>query len=204
MLRVGLTGNVAAGKSRVAARWRQHGAWVVDADALARAAVAPGAPGWHAVVAAFGPEVVGPDGALDRAALRRRVFADEAARRRLEAIVHPEVARLRAEEHARARAAGAALVVDEIPLLFETGLDRDVDVVVFVDAPEAIRRERLRRDRGLTDAEIDGLLRAQGPAAPKRQRADYVIDNDADLRTLEERADAVWQELQRRATRRDP
>lgn len=198
MLRVGLTGNVAAGKSSVAARWRQHGAWVIDADALARAAVAPGTPGWRAVVEAFGPEVLAADGTLDRAALRRLVFADDAARRRLEAIVHPEVARLRAAEHARARAAGAPVVVDEIPLLFEAGLDRDVDVIVLVDAPEAVRRQRLRRDRGLDDAEIDGLLRAQWPAERKRARADYVIDNDADLATLERRADAVWQELLRR------
>jgi dephospho-CoA kinase len=198
VLRVGLTGNVAAGKSSVAARWRQHGAWVIDADALARAAVAPGTPGWRAVVEAFGPEVLAADGTLDRAALRRLVFADDAARRRLEAIVHPEVARLRAAEHARARAAGAPVVVDEIPLLFEAGLDRDVDVIVLVDAPEAVRRQRLRRDRGLDDAEIDGLLRAQWPAERKRARADYVIDNDADLATLERRADAVWQELLRR------
>jgi dephospho-CoA kinase len=201
MLHVGLTGNIASGKSTVATVWSRRGGWIVAADELARRAVEPGTPGLAQVVEAFGAGVLGADGQLDRAALRRVVFADPAARRRLEAIVHPEVARLRAGEVARAAAAGAPIVVHDIPLLFEAGLERTVEVIVLVDAPEPVRRARLVRERGLGEEEAERMIAAQSPSSGKRARADYVIENDASLEALEARAGAVWLELERRAAR---
>ncbi len=199
MLRVGLTGNIAGGKSSVARVWERLGAPVVSADALARDAVRPGEPSLRRVVAAFGGEVVGPDGALDRAALRARVFADDAARRRLESILHPEIERLRREAEVALEAAGARVVVHEIPLLYETGLDAAMDVVVLVDAPEPERLRRLVADRGIAEAEARRMIAAQAPAAAKRARADVVIDNDGDLTSLEREAERVWRDLERRA-----
>ncbi len=199
LFRVGLTGNIASGKSAVATVWRRLGAPIVDADVLAREAVARGTPGFAAVVAAFGAGVVDAEGALDRSALRRIVFADPAARRRLEAIVHPEVARLRAEAEARLAARGARVVVHAIPLLYEVGAERTLDLVVLVDAPEPVRLERLVRDRGLPEAEARAMIAAQGPAAAKRARADLVIDNDGTLAELADKAERAWAEIRERA-----
>ena len=197
--RVGLTGNIASGKSAVAAAWQRLGAPVVDADVLARQAVAPGTPGLRAVREAFGPGVLDADGALDRAALRRLVFADAAARRRLEGIVHPEVARLRAEAEARLARAGARIVVHAIPLLYEVGAEGALDLVVLVDAPEAVRLERLLRDRALPEAEARAMIAAQQPAQAKRARADLVIDNDGTLAQLAAEAERAWAEIRERA-----
>lgn len=202
VFRVGLTGNIASGKSSVAAVWRRLGAIVVDADDLARRAVAPGTPGLRTVVDAFGPEVLTPSGELDRAALRRRVFTDEAARRRVEAIVHPEVARLRAAAEVEARAAhgadGTPVVVHDIPLLFEVGIEDEMDVVVLVDAPEPERLRRLVEIRGLDADEARRMMDAQQPADEKRLRADRVIDNDGSLEELERQAREVWDWIRER------
>ncbi len=195
MLRVGLTGNIASGKSSVAEVWRGLGAAIVDADRLARTAVTPGSPGLVAVVAEFGPHVLRADGSLDRGALRRIVFADATARQRLEAIVHPEVARLRAEEEAELARSGVEIVVHDIPLLYEVGAERGLDLVVLVDAPEAVRLERLLRDRGLPEAEARAMIAAQQPAAGKRARADLVIDNDGTPAQLAERAERTWERI---------
>lgn len=199
MLRVGLTGNVASGKSSVAEAWRRAGARVIDADVLAREAVVPGSPALAAIRARFGDDVIDAAGALDRAALRRTVFADPAARADLEAIVHPEVARLRAQAEARAREEGLDLVVHEIPLLYETELHREMDTVVLVHAPEAVRIERMVSGRGLTEAEARAIMDAQMPADAKRARADIVIENDAGIGALTRRALEVLAELRRRA-----
>jgi dephospho-CoA kinase len=198
VFRIGLTGNVASGKSSVARVWARRGAPVVDADALARDAVAPGSTGLEHVRRLFGDAVVTGEG-LDRAALRRIVFSDPSARKLLEGIIHPEVGRLREEEEARLMAAGATFVVHDIPLLFEVGLAEEFDLVVLVDAPETIRAERLARDRGLSPAEIQGLMASQGPAAEKRRKADVVIDNEGSLADLEAEADRVWDEVIRPA-----
>ena len=195
MLLVGLTGNIAAGKSSVAARLAALGAPVVDADVLARDAVAPGTPALAALVARFGPGILAADGSLDRAALRGIVFRDDAARAALNAIVHPEVARLRDAALARYRAAGAPLVICDIPLLFETGLDAKMDRIVLVDASVDHRRERLMRDRGLAAAEADAMLAAQMPAEQKRARAHYVIENDGTRGELAAQVDALWAAL---------
>lgn len=195
MLRVGLTGNVASGKSSVAERWRERGATVIDADVLAREAVAPGTDGLRRIRAQWGDEIIDERGGLDRAALRRIVFADDAARSLLEGIVHPEVARLRAEREREAAERGEPLVVHEIPLLFEVGLEGEFDAIVLVDAPPELRRQRLMLHRGLTADEAQRMINAQMPAERKRERADHVIRNSADLDTLRAEADRVLDAL---------
>lgn len=199
MIRVGLTGNIASGKSSVARVWRRLGAHVIEADLLAREAVAPGSPGLRRVVEVFGPEVIDSEGRLDRAALREIVFRDPEARARLEAITHPEIARLREEEEARLAAAGVDLIVNDVPLLFEVGMEDAFDVVVLVDAPEEVRLERLIRDRGLSEAEARRMIEAQMPSDLKRPKSDIVIENTGSLQELEARAEEVWQRLRERA-----
>lgn len=200
MLVVGLTGNVAAGKSAVAELWARAGVPVASADRLARAAVEPGSPGLARVAELFGPDVVLRDGTLDRAAVRRIVFRDEEARRRLEAVVHPEVRRRRDEWTARQRRGGAEMVVWEIPLLFETGMEDEVDVVVVVDAPPEVRRRRIVESRGLTDGEAVAMMEAQMAAAEKRCRAHFVVDNSGTREELAARADEVLRALRARAS----
>ena len=202
MLRVGLTGNIASGKSSVVGAWRSLGARVVDADELARRAVEPGTPALREIADAWGPGVLDAEGALDRAALRGIVFADPEARARLESIVHPAVYALREEEYRRAEERGEPLVVADIPLLFEVGLADEFDVVVLVDAPEEERERRLVEDRGLDREEARRMIAAQMPAELKRARADVLIENDGTLEELDARAREVWAELVRRAEER--
>jgi dephospho-CoA kinase len=198
---VGLTGNIAAGKSAVAARFAAHGVPIVDADRLAREAVAPGSPALAAIIDRWGPSVILADGGLDRAALRRIVFADPLERRALDAIVHPEVARRRDAAVAALRAQGEPLVICDIPLLFEAGLEGSVDEVVLVDAPVALRRDRLVRDRGLTPGDADAMIAAQLPSEAKRARAHEVIDNVGTRAELDAAVDALHARLCRRAGR---
>ncbi len=195
MLSVALTGNVAAGKSTVVGWWRTWGATVIEADALVREVQAPGQPVLAAISDRFGPTVLRPDGTLDRAALRRIVFADAAARADLNAIVHPAVQRRRAALLADAAARGDRLVVSDIPLLFEALDPAAFDVVVLVDAPEDLRRERLIRDRGLLPDEAERLMAAQLPSGPKRARSTIVIDNDGTMEDLRAAAREAWQRL---------
>ncbi len=199
MLRVGLTGNIAAGKSTVARVWRSLGATVVDADELSRRAVEPGTPALAAIRAGFGQDVFASDGGLDRAALRGIVFSDPAARARLEEIVHPAVGVLRDEEYRRAEARGERMVVADVPLLFEVGMADEFDVVVLVDAPEAARWLRLVGDRGLAPEEARKMISSQMPSELKRARADVVIENAGTIGELEARAREVWEELSARA-----
>jgi dephospho-CoA kinase len=195
MLNVALTGNIAAGKSTVAELFRGWGAVLIDADRLVRDAEAPRSPVLHLIGARFGTDLIGPAGELDRAALRRRVMGDPAARAELERIVHPDVSRRRAALLAEARARGARIVVSDIPLLFEALDPAAFDAVVLVDAPEPIRRARLLANRGLLEEDADRMLAAQMPSAEKRARSTYIIDNDADRAALERRASEVWQAL---------
>jgi dephospho-CoA kinase len=199
VLNVALTGNIAAGKSTVAELFRGWGAVLIDADRLVRDAEAPGSPVLHLIAARFGADLIGPAGELDRAALRRRVMGDPAARAELERLVHPEVSRRRAALLAEARARGARVVVSDIPLLFEALDPSAFDAVVLVDAPEPVRRARLLGQRGLPEADAEQMLAAQVPSAEKRARSTYVIDNDADRATLERRAAEVWRALLARA-----
>ncbi len=188
MLSVALTGNVAAGKSTVAEVWRGAGIPVVSADDLARRVVEPGTPGLEEVRATFGDAVVGPDGRLDRARLRERVFVDDEARGRLEAILHPRIRALQAAWLDERRREGAAIAVTEIPLLFETGREGDFDVTVLVDAPGDVRLARLVETRGLSEPEARLMMAAQMDPDEKRRRADLVIDNEGSVNDLEARA----------------
>lgn len=196
---VGLTGNVASGKSSVAAFWREAGVPVLDADQAAHEAVAPGSPGLAEVVGAFGPEVLRGDGSLDRERMRDLVFRDPGARARLEAIVHPRVRARWDQWLAQQRRAGAPLVAVEVPLLFEAGLEGEFDVIVFVDAPEPVRVARLVRARGLSHEEAERVLAAQMPGEEKRRRAHLVIDNSGTLDALRARALEALGALRERA-----
>ena len=193
VVRVGLTGGIGSGKSEVSHRLAAHGAVVVDADLLAREVVEPGTDGLAEVVAQLGPDVLGPDGALDRVAVGRRVFGDDEVRHRLEAVVHPLV-RQRAAEIER-RAADGAVVVHDIPLLVETGQQDDFDVVVVVDAPDDVRVERLVSARGMDAAEARSRITAQASRERRLAAADEVVDNAGDLIALDARVDALWQRL---------
>jgi dephospho-CoA kinase len=197
MLVVGLTGNIGSGKSTVARLLVERGVPVIDADVLAREAVAAGSPALGAIVARWGTAMLAPDGSLDRAALRRIVFASAEQRGALEAIVHPVIKARRDGLVAAARARGDRVVVCDIPLLFETGLESAVDVVLLVDAPREARLERIVRDRGLSRAEALAMIGAQLPSDAKRARSAYVIDNDGSLDALREHVDATWRAIER-------
>ena len=199
MLLVGLTGNIAAGKSTVARLLAAHGATIIDADVLARAAVRVGTPAYDKIVARWGANVLSPDGVLDRGALRVRVFHDPDELEALNAIVHPEVGRLREEAIDAAHARGDHIVVCDIPLLFERNMFGEFDMVVLVDAPREVRLERLVRDRDLREADAMAMIAAQMPAELKRARADVVVDNDSTPAALVERVENVWRMLERRA-----
>lgn len=200
MLIVGLTGNVASGKSAVAALWRDAGVPVVSSDELARQVVEPGTQGLEEVRRALGDEVLAPDGTLDRGAVRERVFSDERARRVLEGILHPRIRHLQAEWIEAREAEGAEMVVAEIPLLFEVGREDDVDLTVLVDAPPEVRLERMVRDRGLEPAAARRIMEAQMDSGEKRRRADLVVENDGTLEELREKAMATLDALRARAT----
>jgi dephospho-CoA kinase len=187
---VGLTGGIGAGKSEVARRLAELGAIVIDSDRLAREVVEPGTEGLAEVFAAFGPEVLGPDGALDRPALGRRVFGDEDARRRLEAIIHPRV-RARSAELIAA-APPDAVVVNDIPLLVESGLGSGFDVVVVVAASEETRLRRLAQARGMPAEEARSRMAAQATDEERRAAADVVIENDGSLAELRAAVDRLW------------
>ncbi len=195
MLLIGLTGNIASGKSTVARMLVARGAALVDADELAREAVRVGTPAYDAIVRRWGDDVLSPDGLLDRPALRERVFAEPTELEALNAIVHPEVGRLRDERLAEARARGERVVVCDIPLLFERNLADEFDHVILVDAPRPVRLERLVRDRGLRETDAMAMIAAQMPAELKRARADFIIDNVGTVAELERTVDAVWVEI---------
>lgn len=192
MIRVGLTGSLGAGKSTMGRLFEEWGAVRVDADELAREAVRPGTAGWARIRRAFGEGVLDGTGSLDRGALRRLVMEDAEARERLEAIVHPEVQRLRRDRRAEAAARGARVLVEEIPLLYEVGLEGEFDVVVAVDAPLEVRRERVQAARGLGPEEFEAVSLAQWPPETKRRRADYVVWNGGTQEELEREAREVW------------
>jgi dephospho-CoA kinase len=198
VLNVALTGNAAAGKSTVARWFQEWGATLIDADDLVREAEHPGSPTLAEIAQRFGQDVLLPDGSLDRPRLRRIVLADATRREALNAIVHPAVQARRDQLLGDARARGDAVVVNDIPLLFEVLDPGGFDLVVLVDAPEAVRRTRLR-ERGLDPVEIDRLLAAQLPADAKRKRSDIVLDNGGTLEQLRRSAWDAWQTIKKRS-----
>lgn len=189
---IGVTGGIGAGKSTVSRRLAEHGAIVLDADQVARDVVAPGTPGQAAVVEAFGPEVLRPDGTLDRAALAGIVFADGARLAILNGIVHPLV---REETARRIRALPPeAVVVYDVPLLVEAEVDLPFDLIVLVLAPEEIRVRRLVELRGLTPADALARIRAQASDEARRGVADVELPTDGSLTETFERVDRLWRE----------
>jgi dephospho-CoA kinase len=192
-MRVGLTGGVASGKSTVSAMLAERGAVVVDADLLAREVVAPGTDGLAEVVEAFGEQVLGPDGSLDRPALGAVVFADETKRRALEAIIHPRV-RARATEIEAAAPAGA-VVVHDIPLLTETGQAPSFDAVVVVDVPVETQVERMVSLRGMSPDDARSRVAAQASREERLAVATYVVDNTGTLEELRATVDEVYDRL---------
>lgn len=197
MLLVGLTGGIGSGKSTVSEMLAEHGAVIVDADAFAREAVRKGTPAHDLVVERFGPEVVLPDGELDRPKLAEIVFADEARRRDLEAIVHPEVRRMVARE-IRANADTSHVVVLESPLLIEMGQHGLCDVVVVVAASPEDSVARLVA-RGMREADARARQAAQLPLHEKAKAADVLLDNGGDVEELRSQVDRLWEDLASRA-----
>ncbi|MBN9618121.1 MAG: dephospho-CoA kinase [Actinobacteria bacterium] len=191
-MRVGLTGGVGSGKSTVARMLTEHGAVVIDADAIAREVVRRGTPGFEAVVAEFGPSVVGVDGELDRPALAAIVFADEGRRAALNAIVHPLVGQRSAELMAAAPA--GAVVVYDVPLLVESGLAGGFDRVVVVEARVEVRLARLV-ERGMPESDARERMRAQASDEQRRAVADELIVNNGGLAELRTSVDQVWARL---------
>jgi dephospho-CoA kinase len=197
VLRVGLTGGIGAGKSEVSRRLARYGAVVVDADAIAREVVEPGTDGLAEVVAAFGREVLLPDGGLDRARLGDVVFGDPEARRRLNAIVHPRVGQRMTELD---QAAGPdAIVVHDVPLIAENGRSDAYDMVVVVDAPPRTQIERLTRSRDMTREQAQARMAAQASREQRLAIADIVIDNSGSLAELDRQVGDLWAQLRRRA-----
>lgn len=192
---IGLTGNIASGKTAVADMLAERGAVIVDADVLAREAVAKGSPALDAITARWGPEVLDDEGNLDRSLLRNIVFQNQEDLDALNEIVHPEVARLRKREIEAAKQRGDKILVCVVPLLFERHLAEEFDAIVLVDAPRSLRLERIVRDRGIDETEAMKMIAAQMPADLKRARADYVIENAGSLEELEEEVDRVWGEI---------
>lgn len=197
MVLVGLTGGIGAGKSTVAERLRVRGAVIIDADEVARAVVEPGEPAFDALVERFGSDIIGPDGRLDRAALAKRAFADDAARTALDEITHPAIA----TEFTRRmmRAPADAIVVCDVPLLVESdsAATRGYEAVIVVEAPRETRLERLGQ-RGVDRADAEARMAAQATDAQRREVATYVIDNAGDPARLDAQVDEVWADLERR------
>jgi dephospho-CoA kinase len=197
MLRVGLTGGIGAGKSEVSKSLAAQGAVVIDADLIAREVVAPGTDGLAAVIAAFGPDVLGPDGTLDRVRLGDIVFADQQKLAILNSIVHPRVgARMGELEDG---AGPGSVVVHDVPLIAENGLASSYDLVVVVDVPPRTQLDRLIRLRGMSREQAQARIAAQASREQRLAIADIVVDNSGSLAELDRQAGELWSELRRRA-----
>lgn len=202
MLRVGLTGGIGSGKSEVSKRLAAQGAVVIDADAIAREVVAKGTGGLAEVVDCFGPEVLDPDGELDRPRLGDIVFADPELRGKLNAIIHPRVGARMAELEQAAHP--GAVVVHDVPLIAENGLAGAYDVVVVVDVPPGVQVERLVRYRGMTREQAQARMAAQASREKRLAIAGIVIDNSGSLGELDREVGELWAELRRRAAASAP
>ena len=195
-MKVGLTGGIGSGKTAVSELLGSYGALVIDSDVLAREVVAPGTEGLAEIVAEFGPEVLAADGSLDRDRMAKLVFAEDGARARLNAIVHPLVRR-RADAVAAAAPPGT-VVVNAVPLLVEAGLVHLFDLVVVVDVPPDVQLDRLVRLRGMSEADARARIAAQVPREERLIAADVIIDNSGPPEDLEPQVRALWEELRTR------
>jgi len=195
MVVVGLTGGICSGKSTVAAMFRRFGATVIDADQVAHELVEPGQPLFETVASAFGREVVGADGRIDRRRLGAMVFADPKARRRLEAILHPIIIEESERRIRQAGVSGTAVCLIDAALLIESGWHARFDAVILVEASEAVRLDRLVGARGLSRDDAMLRIRSQMPQEEKRHHARYVIENEGPLEETERQVKAVWEQL---------
>jgi dephospho-CoA kinase len=193
---VGLTGGIGSGKSTVADLLRTRGAIVIDADAIAREVVEPGSPALEKLVERFGPDILHPDGTLDRPALAKKAFVDDESRKALEAITHPAIG----EEFLRQVAAApkGAVVVHDVPLLVESTRGFDYGAVIVVEAPRDVRLARLEA-RGVPRSDAEARMAAQATDEERRKVATWLLDNGADVASLEQQVDAIWPELAARA-----
>lgn len=199
-LKIGLTGGIGSGKSTVADLFLARGAGIVDTDLIAHELTEPGTPTLERIHAAFGPEILETDGALNRAILRERVFANPGARTRLEAILHPRIRALMLERASALRAPYAILV---IPLLFETGQETLADRILVVDCPESLQIERVRRRSGLSTDQIAQIMASQIPRAQRLAGADDIIDNQDGPEALEAQVDGLHRAYLSLASTRD-
>ena len=191
---IGLTGGAGSGKTTVSAMLRDLGAAVIDADEAAHAAYEPGSPGFDSVVKEFGPDYV-RDGRIDRAQLGELVFNDAAARQRLNAIVHPLVREWMAARTGEAALSGAAIVVQDVPLIFENGLERIYSTVVLVYVPEHQQLTRLVEGRGISEDRARAMIAAQMPIEEKRKLAHHVIDNSGRREATRQQVEWLWDHL---------
>ncbi|NEA43020.1 dephospho-CoA kinase [Streptomyces sp. SID11385] len=202
VLSVGLTGGIGAGKSEVSRLLVSYGAVLIDSDRIAREVVEPGTDGLAAVVAAFGPGVLAPDGSLDRPRLGALVFSDDARLRTLNGIVHPLVRERSAA--LQAAAPPGSVVVNDVPLLVENGLQSLYDLVLVVDVSPATQLRRLTGDRGMSESDARARMAAQATREQRLAAADLVIPNDGTREELAARVREVWGVLERRARGRSP
>ena len=192
LVKIGLTGGIAAGKSTVANRWQLAGATMIEADDLAHHALEPGTPSWQEVVGEFGREILNADQTVNRPKLAEVVFNDEPKRLKLNRIVHPAVLRMQADMLAQCERDGRAkFAVVTVPLLYEVGIESDFDCVVTVACNEKTQLARLTAT-GLSEEQARARIRAQWPMHKKMDKADFVVWNDGSLRTLWEQADIIW------------
>ncbi|MGA8570931.1 MAG: dephospho-CoA kinase [Desulfobaccales bacterium] len=196
MLKIAITGGAGSGKSTVARMFRELGAEVLDADAAARQAVAVGKPAWRELRRLLGPECFKQDGELNRARVARLVFSDPDYRRRLNEIVHPRVARELTRRLQELERRGAGVVLAEVPLLYEGGLETAYDRVIVVETAPEDQVRRLQERDGRGPDEISGILKAQDPLVEKAARADYVVDNRGSINGTRSQVAAIWRELQ--------
>jgi dephospho-CoA kinase len=196
MLKIAITGGAGSGKTTVARIFTELGTEVLDADQVAREAVAVGEPAWRELRRLYGDDYFNPDGSLNRSKLAARVFADPEERRRLDGVIHPRVAAALQARVAELAGRGVKLVLVDVPLLFETGREAAFDRVIVVTAPQNQRIRRLRERDGRGEEEIRGILAAQWPLKDKAARADYVVDNGGAPAETRRQVEAIWRQLQ--------
>ena len=192
---IGLTGGIATGKSTVAAMLQQLGARIIDADALAREIVEPGQEAWQEIVSAFGRQILRADQSLDREKLRKQVFEDQQARKRLESITHPRIRTLAQQRIQQLAAEGAEVIVYVAPLLFENQIQLWLRPVILVACDPARQKKRLRDRDKLTEEQIRQHLEAQMSLAEKRKLADFIIENNGALAELKNKVEEIWQKI---------
>ncbi|MBI4488969.1 MAG: dephospho-CoA kinase [Deltaproteobacteria bacterium] len=195
---IGLTGGIATGKSAVASLLSELGARIIDADELAREVVKPGREAWQDIVEAFGTEILREDKTIDREKLRKIVFRDPKARKRLESITHPHIRTLAQQRIQNLAAEGAGIIVYEAPLLFENQVHLWLRPVILVACDLATQKHRLRERDGLNEEEIQQHLKAQMSLEEKRKLADFIIENNGDLEELRRKVQEVWEKIEDR------